>query len=87
MATLSSNDLNKVWKQVLSDFSGVRTFVPFGKNKFRAALVVIDEQMAIAEADIIAAIPPGEARDWILANQRKGRDLIQRIAKMRQEVL
>lgn len=87
MATLPSNDLNEVWAQVMSDFSVFSTLIPVNKNQLKTLLVAIDSEMETAEVNLFAAIPPGAAKDWLLANLSIGRDLIQRVEQKRQEVL
>lgn len=87
MAQLPSENIDQVWTSVMSDFSAVRTLVPINKNQLNALLGLIDEQLETAETSIIQALPPGDGKAWLVANQGIGRELMSRILDKRQEVL
>lgn len=87
MATLPSGDIDVLWQQLMEEYSSIRAIVPINKNQFRQLLVLIDSELETAETSIVAALPSGPGRTWLIGNQSIGRHFIERTEKKRKEVL
>ena len=85
MATLPSGSVDELWRDLMSEFSGVRTAVPINKNQFRALLVLIDADLETAESSIVGALPAGPGKSWLVANPTLGRLFIERTERKRKE--
>lgn len=87
MEALPTSDLDQLWAQLMSEFSGVRQEVPITKAQLRALLGLIDGELETAEISIVQALPGGPAKTWLLNHQPVGRLLIERVERKRKEVL
>jgi len=87
MAVLPDGDRQEIHAQVMRDFSRTRTQTPILKVELRALVNFMDAQLESAEAAIFSALPAGDGKDWLLANQSVGRELLARIERKRREVL
>jgi len=87
MATLSSNDIDDLWQQLMSEFSSIWLPTPFNKNQFRTGLVNIDEALESAEVTILQDIGDADVRAWLQTNQSIGRLAIEQVERKRKEAL
>ncbi len=87
MAQLTNQQLLEVRADVMREFSRARHEIPITKPELTALLDLIDSEQEAAEASILAAIPVGPARNWLVAKQAQARTLIVRIEQKRAEVL
>ena len=87
MATLASGEIDDLWADLMSEFSGSWTVVPFNKAKFRAGLEMIDAALETAEVSIFQAVSDADVRSWMQANQPIARLIIERVERRRKEAL
>jgi hypothetical protein len=87
MANLTSEQLDEVWIEAMRRYSSIRREVPFSKSQFRSFFDIVDVEMDTAEVAVVQATPAGPARDWLIANDEIGRDLIVLVEEKRREVL
>ena len=85
MPSLSPEEILDVRSDVMSFYSSIRQEVPMTKNQLTGLLTLMDDEMNTAEVAIVVAIPPGAARDWPVANDQVGRDLIVRTETKRRD--
>lgn len=87
MATLTSVNIDAVWRNVMSEFSSLWEFIPISSAQLRQLIVLIDAETETAEASIISALPPGDGKDWLVGNQAIGRGIMLDVMSKRKEVL
>lgn len=87
MAQLPSANIDQVWKSTMEEFSAFRELIPVNKTQFRTLLELMDTEIEGAETSIVQALPAGDGRSWLVANQPIGRTLMIRIMQKRREVL
>lgn len=87
MATLSSVNIDAVWRNVMSEFSAVRELIPVTSEQLRQLIVLIDVETETAETSIISALPAGTGKDWLVANPAIGRGIMLDVMHKRKEVL
>ena len=85
MPSLSPEEILDVRSDVMSFYSSIRQEVPMTKNQLTGLLTLMDGEMNTAEVAIVVAIPAGPARDWLVANDQVGRDLIVRTETKRRD--
>ena len=62
MANLPSDDLDEVWKLIMSRYSGSHEEIPINKHQLRALLTIMDDELEAAEIAIIQALPDGAGK-------------------------
>ncbi len=87
MAQLTSTQLLEVRADIMREFSRVRHEIPITKPELTDLLDLIDGEQEAAESSILAAIPVGAARTWLLANKDRARTLMVRVEQKRAEVI
>lgn len=87
MAALPDNDRAAV-RGILADrYSAVHTVIPLSTADLRALVNFVDTRMDAEESAMVAALPTGDGKDWLLANPSIGRDIIVEVERKRAEVL
>jgi len=87
MATLSSGSIDKIWAEFMSIYSSRRDEIPVSKNQLRSFVVIVDGELETAEIAVVQAVPAGDIRDWLIANDEVGRDMMTMVENERREVL
>lgn len=87
MATLPSDAIDRIWQAIMSEYSHLRKEIPVTKNQLRSFIDIVDQEMETCETAIVQAVPPGDIRDWLIANPEVGRDIVIRTENERREVL
>lgn len=87
MATLPSDAIDRVWRDIMSEYSHLRKEIPVTKSQLRSFINIIDQELESCEQDIVQAVPPGVIRDWLIAHPEVGRDVVIRTEVERREVL
>jgi len=87
MATLSADELAGVAAEAQVQFSAILEEIPVNKAQFKTFLNTVDSALEQAEIDVVQNTPAGPGKDWLLANQNVGRELLILVAKKRLEVL
>lgn len=88
MAALPSGSIDKLWAQIMAEWS--RRRLPTGaldKDDFRTTIVDMDAGLDSSEAGILAGISVPSARTWLQTNQDIGREILVAIMRERQGVL
>lgn len=86
MPSLSSEDILDVRAAIMSFYSSIRAEIPMTKPQLTALLTLVDGELNTAEVAIVVAIPSGPARDWLVANDHIGRDIMARVETKRRDV-
>ncbi len=87
MALLTTKSLHEVRADVMSDCSSNRQEIPITKNQLGALIAVVDSQQNSSEIAIIATVPAGDARDWLITNTKVSRDIIVKTEAERRDTL
>jgi hypothetical protein len=87
MATLPSGSIDKIWADFMRRYSSRRSEIPVTKNQLRAFVVIVDDELEDCEIAIVQAIPAGDIRDWLIANDEVGRDMMTLVENERREML
>ena len=87
MANLPSGDIDAVHADIMRRYSSIFREIPVSKAQLRSFLVIVDGELEAAEIAIVQAVPAGPQRDWLIANDDIGRDMIELIEAKRKEVL
>ncbi len=87
MPLLPAESLWKVRADVMSDCSSNRQEIPITKSQLGALVAVVDSQQNSSEIAIIATVPAGDGRDWLIANTRVSRDIIVKTEAERRDTL
>lgn len=85
MALLSDGARLEIWAEVMRDFSQSNLETPITKTDLRSLINYMDGQLETTESSIIAGLPAGDGKTWLLANQSIGRELLARVQQKRQE--
>lgn len=57
------------------------------KSQFRTFMAEIDAELDSAEVSLVAALPTGPKRSWLISNASLGRELMEIVLDKRREVL
>ena len=85
--TLSSAERDAVAEAAMTWWSRDRVPVPINKAQLWTGVGIFDDEFENLDAAIIAAIPPGEIRDWMIAEPQIARQLEVLVAEARRENL
>ena len=87
MPSLSQDQIMDVRATVMERYSSIRAEIPMSKSQLAALLTIIDSELNTSEISIVTTVPAGDARDWLIANDTIGRDLMVETETMRRDVL
>lgn len=87
MASLPSANVDELWVQFMKALSRVKRPIPVTNDKIRGFIVDVDAALEQAELDVVAGLPAGDIKDWLIANQDIGREIMLRVEQKRKEVL
>ena len=87
MATLDTAQREAVWQQIMKTFSAATTEVPITKTQLLALVGLIDDGLNEAEQSILADLPAGDGKDWLVAHPGVSRQLVVMVEQQRQKEL
>lgn len=87
MATLPIDAIDRIWRDIMSEYSSIRKEIPVNKNQLRSFINIVDQELETAEQQIVQAVPAGPIRDWLIAHPEVGRDVVIRTEEERREIL
>jgi len=87
MANLLDADRLDLWAEVMTDFSKTNISTPLTKTDLRNLINYLDEELAATEVSVLAGIPAGDGKDWLVANNDLGRELMARVQRKRRETI
>lgn len=87
MATLTSDNIDEIYKEVMEEFSRQLENVPVTKTKLRAGIVNVDVGINSSESAIFSGITDADVRTWLQNNQDLGRYIMELVIRKRKEVL
>ena len=87
MAKLSDGERFNVWAEAMRLLSLYSIDTPVTKPQFRWLVNYLDDNLETFEANVVAGLPGGAGKDWLLANPGIARRLVVMVAEKRREAL